>query len=96
MIGRHKSAVDNYITRAGTQLTYYTLKKHYGWLNRIGLAEPMNKQFILNQVNKAKDFFFYGSEYLKPGGAGLRMETTMLRNLGYTEMGKVGGQSFFF
>ena len=84
MIGRFYNNVNNYITKAGNSFTYFNLGRSYKILNKIGLANPMNQRFIVNQISKAKNFYVYGAP--AKTSTNLLMEIQMIRNSGiYTE-----------
>ena len=93
MLGRYYSEADNYMVEAEkTGAQYFNLGKFYEPLNAIGLAEPINKQFIVNQMAEKMDFVVYGSEQVPTN---LAMETTMIYDSGlYTEIGDVGNPSY--
>jgi len=57
--------------------TYFSLGDAYRPLNALGLAEPINKQFILNQIAQAKDFV-----QVSLGGSGTAMEVALIISKG--------------
>ncbi len=88
MLGRYYNDANNYISQAGTRFTYFDLGTKYAFLDKIGLAKPINQKFIIDQIALAKDFVVYGAE--KPGG-NLMMETNMILSSGfYAEYGSFG------
>jgi hypothetical protein len=63
--------------------TYFDLGRWYNTLDKIRLANPMNTQFISNQIDQAKTFL-----QVSTGGASTASEVAQILSSGlYTEMG---------
>ena len=96
VIGRYTDEINNYMTAANDvtpKATYFDLGDWYGPLNRIGLAEPMNRLFMSNQIAQAKDFAVYGLE--EAGSQLQQIEIPMINDSGrYTELGNLGNDLF--
>lgn len=95
MLGRFADATDNYMAQANSvepKATYFDLGNSYKYLDLIGLAKPMNQQFILNQISQEKDFVVYGTEEAETN---LQMEINMITTSGlYTEYGDVANDLY--
>jgi len=92
MLGRYPSATDNYMIQAGDEFTYFNLGRFYNPLDKIGLANPANVQFINNQMDQAKTFFVYGEEEIETQ---LYAETQQIWNSGlYQEFGNLGNDLY--
>jgi hypothetical protein len=62
--------------------TYFDLGRWYNPLNSLGLAKPINSQFMFNQMDQAKNFL-----QISIGGAGTADEVAQLLSSGlYTQM----------
>ena len=57
--------------------TAFNLGRFYTLLNALGLAKPMNQQFMSNQFSQGKDFVSSGVAEI---GTGLEMETAMIQS----------------
>jgi RHS repeat-associated protein len=68
--------------------TYFSLGDAYRPLNALGLAEPINKQFISNQIAQAKDFV-----QVSLGGKSTAMEVALITSKGLYTITELGSLS---
>jgi RHS repeat-associated protein len=85
-IGNFGNGVNGYVEKGVERgYTYFNLGRWWGPLNKVGLADPINRRFMQNQINQGKDVI---TTIITKPGPGTLMEMRMLSQSGYAKVGE--------